>query len=111
MIVDERNAFHPPQGILVVKHLLKNVASMPLATSPADTRLPMKEQGIKFWQLNEEDIKRLPKQTQILVYDTVSGLLKICHPGTQRCDRFLKYNKDLQKDIYIFLLHKEPQFL
>ena len=71
----------------------------------------MKQQGIKFWQLNEEDIRRLPRQTQILVYDTINTRLMICHPGTQRCDRCLKFNKDLQKDIYIFLLHKEPQFL
>ena len=71
----------------------------------------MKEQGIKFWQITEKEVVLLPKLTQILVYDTVSGRLHICHPGTQRCDRFLKVNKDLQKDIYIFLLHREPQFL
>lgn len=71
----------------------------------------MKVQGIKFWQISEKEVLSLPKLTQILVYDTINEKLHICHPGTQRCNRFVKYNKEFGRECFVFLLHKEPQFL
>ena len=91
------------------KYLLNKRGKQPLSTSPQEDVMTV--QGIRFWQIKDREIVRLPKLTQILVYDTINDKLHICHPSTQRCQRFINFNKVTGSECYVFLLHKEPQFL
>lgn len=71
----------------------------------------MKTQDIKFWEVDENEVNRLPRLTQILVYDTQWKELRLCHARTQRFEKFVVFNKENNCKRYVFLLFKEPQFL
>lgn len=71
----------------------------------------MQELGIKFWQVSEGEVAKLPRLTQILVYDSLFKELRLCHARTQRFEKFVKFNTDNFTQRYVFLLFKEPQYL